>query len=99
MRNSALHAISGLIFAATLAVTQACGARTGLHAPEDAGAGGGTTDSSATGGERVCGPNCTVGHQCCIGGCDGPPAVTFNDCCQCLPGEVSSFDCDGECGG
>jgi hypothetical protein len=82
-------------------VLAACGARSSLAESDpivdtpipDASAG----DAGA--GERHCLPNCTVGDECCIGGCDGPPADTFNGCCTCLPGEVSSFDCDGLCGG
>lgn len=88
-----------LVFGAAVLV-EACGARTELPAPQDSGAAGGPGSSSATGLERICLLNCTVGHQCCIGGCDGPAAETLNDCCKCLPGEVSSTDCgEPACGG
>jgi hypothetical protein len=89
---------------ALLGLVAACGAKTGLHAPSPSagGAGGAGTSSSSstsTGGERQCAPNCTVGHHCCVGGCSGPAAPTPNDCCTCLPGEVSSIECDfDECG-
>jgi hypothetical protein len=86
--------LPGISAVAILSV--ACGARSELLAPEldeDAGA-------EPDAGERMCMPNCTVGHACCLGGCDGPTVPTLNDCCTCLPGEVSTFDC-GElnCGG
>jgi hypothetical protein len=54
--------------------------------------------SAGDGGERHCPPNCTVGHECCVGGCGGPPADMLSDCCACLPGEISSFDCGALCG-
>jgi hypothetical protein len=44
-------------------------------------------------------PNCTVGHQCCLGGCSGPAVPMPSDCCTCLEGEVSSAYCGGVCGG
>jgi hypothetical protein len=73
-----------------------CGARSELLAPdvsEDAG-------PVADAGERLCLPNCFIGHECCLGGCDGPRVPTLNGCCTCLPGEVSTFDCDEvHCGG
>jgi hypothetical protein len=47
--------------------------------------------------ERACLPNCTVGHQCCIGSCSGPPAETSTDCCACVAGEVDSRECGGTC--
>ena len=76
-----------------------CGARTALPTDQE-------TDEPSTGAttgdagpqERICAPNCTIGHQCCVGGCGGPPAVTETDCCACLPGEVNSQECeDGQC--
>lgn len=71
----------------------ACGARTEIAAPErDAGA-------KDVVEERVCLPNCTVGHACCAGSCAGPPVTTPDGCCSCLPGEVSSMACAGSrCG-
>jgi hypothetical protein len=84
-----------------LVVALGCGARSDLETPElppgalDAG-----TGSDAGTEERTCWPNCTVGHECCLGGCDGPTVPTENGCCECLPGEVSTFDCDQPiCGG
>lgn len=95
-RRTGRRIAAGLAFALALSA-QACGARTELDTPEGAG---GASASSATGVERTCLPNCTVGHECCVGGCGGPPAVTLNDCCACLPGEVDSNDCpDDVCGG
>jgi hypothetical protein len=76
-----------------------CGARTSLPGEQE-------TDEPTTGAtsgdagprERVCLPNCTIGHQCCIGGCGGPPAPTATGCCECFPGEVNSNYCeDGRC--
>jgi hypothetical protein len=82
------------VLVAVAIVTIGCGARSQLDAPEiDAAA------PEVDAGQRSCAPDCTVGHLCCIGGCDGPPAKTLNDCCVCLAGEVSSFDCGGRCGG
>ena len=78
-----------------LALIAGCGARNALPAPDGAGGAGG-----AESGERVCLPECAVGHQCCIGGCGGPAAVTETDCCECLDGEVNSMMCtNGVCGG
>lgn len=76
-----------------------CGARTSLvvdlETDEESSA---ASSGDAGPAERSCLPNCTVGHQCCIGGCGGPPAVTENGCCACLPGEVNSQQCDnGQC--
>lgn len=91
--------MTALLFGGAV-VVQACGARTELPAPDAAGTAGAPGSSSGTGLERVCAPNCAVGHRCCVGGCDGPAAVTLNDCCQCFPGEVNSTACDDhECGG
>jgi hypothetical protein len=50
-------------------------------------------------GGRICPPNCTVGHQCCKGGCGGLPAPMPSDCCSCLSTEVDSMTCGGKCGG
>lgn len=48
---------------------------------------------------RSCLPNCTVGHECCVGSCSGPAASMPSDCCACLPGEVNSTTCSGgRCG-
>lgn len=76
-----------------------CGARTSLvvdrETDEESSA---ASSGDASPPERSCLPNCTIGHKCCIGGCGGPAAVTENDCCACLPGEVSSQLCDdGQC--
>jgi hypothetical protein len=73
-----------------------CGARAELDVPEPsprpAGEGGAA--------ERSCLPNCTVGHQCCWGGCSGPAVETEGACCECLDGEVDSSSCPGAvCGG
>lgn len=77
----------------------ACGARSEIVTPEGAAAGGGgaggTTDTV-----RTCLPDCTIGHQCCFGGCDGPMVATETDCCTCLDNEVRSNECPGSvCGG
>lgn len=77
----------------------ACGARSEILAPDvEEGAGG--DGGGAPVGERACLPSCTVGHACCVGGCDGPAAVTESDCCACLDGEANSTTCPGAaCGG
>lgn len=78
----------------------ACGARSEMLAPDVSAGEGGDGAGGDSSGERACAPNCTIGHRCCIGGCDGPAAVTENDCCTCLDGEVSSATCPGAvCGG
>lgn len=74
----------------------ACGARSSIGEP-DAGAPAG--DASIDAAARSCPPECAVGHLCCAGGCDGPEVPMASDCCACLPGEVSSWDCGGTCGG
>jgi len=89
-----------LLFAFTLAAlaTAGCGARSSIpEPPSDAGAS--AADASTDGGQRSCPPNCTIGHECCAGSCDGPAVPMPSDCCSCLPGEVSSFYCDGLCAG
>jgi hypothetical protein len=74
----------------------ACGARSPLDEPDVRGEAGASADA----GPRSCGPDCTVGHHCCQGSCDGPSVDLPNDCCVCIAGEVSSFDCpDDRCGG
>jgi hypothetical protein len=84
-------------FALTLGAP-GCGARSSIPDPQsDAGAF--AADASTDGGQRSCAPNCTVGHECCAGGCDGPAVQMPSDCCACLAGEVSSFDCGGPCAG
>jgi hypothetical protein len=70
----------------------ACGAHSDLVTPAPTQRDGGTE-------KRACLPNCSVGHQCCLGGCNGPAVVTENDCCTCLEGEISSGECGGTCGG
>jgi hypothetical protein len=77
----------------------ACGARSEIMDPDvEAASGGGGGEAPA--GERMCLPNCTIGHECCVGGCGGPAAVTENDCCACLDGEIESSTCPGAvCGG
>ena len=81
--------------ALTLALGGAgCGARASIPEPQsDAGT---SVDSGA---QRVCVPECTVGHECCVGGCDGPAAEMPSDCCTCLPGEVYYSECGYSCGG
>lgn len=77
---------------ALAALLAGCGARSQLLAPDETGEGG------AGGGapcERSCLPNCSIGHECCQGGCGGPAVPLDSDCCVCLPGEVSSADCPG----
>ncbi|MEP7119582.1 MAG: hypothetical protein ABJE95_01685 [Byssovorax sp.] len=83
-----------------LAITAAgCGARSSV--PEPASDAGASTASTSTGSDaqRSCPPECTVGHECCLGSCDGPAVQIPSDCCSCLDGEISSFDCGGHCGG
>lgn len=76
----------------------ACGARSEIDEPTISAGGGGSGGSTPA--ERICAPNCTVGHLCCVGGCGGPAAITVNDCCVCFADEVSSADCaGGVCGG
>jgi hypothetical protein len=88
-----------LILALALAAA-ACGARSSIPDP-GSGAGSSTADTSTSGDEqRSCPPNCTFGHECCAGSCDGPAVALPSDCCSCLPGEVnSSLECGGLCGG
>lgn len=75
-----------------------CGTRSSIPEPQiDIDVDAGT--SADGGGERSCPPNCTVGHECCAGSCDGAAVEMPSDCCTCLPGEVSSFMCGGACGG
>lgn len=87
----------------TLALVVSCGARTPVDAPEVDG--GGASDAAVedgSSGERECPPDCTIGHQCCVGSCDGPAVPMPNDCCACLPGEVNTITegCSGDmCGG
>ncbi len=89
-----------MYFAATawfVVCVSACGARSPLDAPlvpdEE-------IDASVDAGPRSCAPDCTVGHHCCEGSCDGPSVDLPSDCCVCVAGEVSSFDCpDDRCGG
>ncbi|MCA9619244.1 MAG: hypothetical protein KC731_09480 [Myxococcales bacterium] len=76
-----------------LLVVSACGARSELEAPDTEDGGGDVAAGGGAAEERVCAPNCTIGHRCCQGGCSGPAAPTMNDCCTCLRGEVSSADC------
>ena len=76
-----------------------CGARSSIPEPGN-DAGSSATGASPDGGdERSCPPNCTVGHECCFATCSGPAVEMPSDCCTCLPGEISSFDCGGQCGG
>jgi hypothetical protein len=75
-----------------------CGARTSLHEPEGAG-GASNATSTASGDGRTCFDNCTVGHACCVGGCDGPAVPLSSDCCTCLAGETNSIECPNDkCG-
>jgi hypothetical protein len=89
--------VARALWVSTFACACACGARSELSLPDgDATSGDGGEGAS----ERLCAPNCTIGHQCCIGGCDGPAANTPSPCCSCLPGEVDSSQCsEGRCGG
>ena len=84
-----------LVLAASLT---ACGARVVVDASE-LDAGPPPSDAAAEGGEeRICPPECAVGHDCCAGGCDGPVVPMPSDCCTCLSGEISSTNCDNHCG-
>jgi hypothetical protein len=75
-----------------LVVLGGCGAHSALDEPTvDAGSGGAGGDAGTS--ERSCPPDCTVGHECLAGGCDGPAVAMPSDCCSCLPGEVSSSTC------
>lgn len=79
-------------------VVAGCGARTELAGSNvDASVDATASDASE---ERDCEIECFIGHECCIGGCDGPPASMPNDCCACLPGESNSMTCNGssKCG-
>jgi len=89
---------SALLLAVLAAAAPACGSRTGFQEADTAEVPDGTAevpDASIDTAPRArtCLPNCTVGHRCCVGGCNGPAAITANDCCQCLPGETSSQSC------
>ena len=88
-----------LLLTFTLALAAGCGARSSLHEPDGNQASSGADASADSGGERSCLPNCTVGHECCLGSCDGPAVQMPSDCCSCLAGEVSSFDCGLPCEG
>jgi hypothetical protein len=78
----------------------ACGARSSISIPEPQGdAGALAADASAEPSQRSCAPDCTIGHECCLGTCDGPAVQLPGDCCSCIAGEISSFDCGGLCGG
>ncbi len=101
-RVVSLASVVALVFAA-------CGGKT---ADLDAGSTQGPADASDAApetsapptvidaGGRICPPNCTVGHQCCQGGCGGIPVAMPSSCCSCLPGEVDSMTCaNGKCGG
>lgn len=80
-------------------ILMACGARSEIMAPEIE-EGSGDSGGGGSAGKRSCLPNCTLGHQCCVGGCGGPAVLTENDCCVCLDGEVNSSMCpDAVCGG
>lgn len=95
------RSLSSLVVSVMICLS-ACGARTPLEETDGTGGGGTTSSTVATTGatmERSCGPNCTVGHQCCVGGCSGPAAKTLNDCCVCFSNEVNSMICPGsKCG-
>jgi hypothetical protein len=89
-----LHAILAL------SLFVSCGARSSLTAPEVDAGDAAAPDGSA--GQRDCPFDCYVGHQCCVGNCDGPAVPMPNDCCTCLPGEVNTLveGCPGDmCGG
>jgi hypothetical protein len=83
---------TALVLSALITLS-ACGARDALHEPfVDAGA-------PPDAGRPACLIECYAGHACCLGGCDGPPAV-IDTCCACLPGEISTFECgSATCGG
>ena len=88
----------GPLFGLLAVALAACGARSEVLEPDPA------TNPGADGGggaaERVCLPNCSVGHECCVGGCGGPAVATDTACCTCLDGEVDSSTCPGAtCGG
>jgi len=82
---------------ALVTLLPACGSRTPLGVAGDDERDDPVRDAAVE--ERSCLPNCTVGHQCCIGSCFGPPAETSTDCCECLAGEVDSRECGGTCAG
>ena len=92
-----LRSVLAAVAALALPALTGCGARSALVDPApDADAG----EEDAATPVRACGPDCTIGHHCCVGSCDGPAVVLPSDCCECLPGEVSSFLCtDDTCGG
>jgi hypothetical protein len=94
MRHMETKYFCCMVVMATIVVA-ACGAKSDLGAP-------GERDDPGTGGarERTCLPNCTIGHECCVGSCSGSPVQTPTACCECLPGEVNSMNCaQGTCGG
>jgi hypothetical protein len=92
-----MHHLRAVLVALTLA---ACGADTGLGDPALDAGGGGADGGDAAAPVRGCPPECAVGHHCCVGSCDGAAVVLPSDCCECLPGEVSSFQCANDtCGG
>ena len=88
-----------LLLAFTFALAAGCGARSGPREPDGDQTSSGADASADGGAERTCPPNCTIGHECCLGSCDGPAVQMPSDCCSCLAGEVSSFDCGQPCEG
>ncbi len=83
------------LIVALVAGVAACGARSEIGAPEP----GGEVAVPDAAAEKDCGIECTIGHACCAGGCDGPAVPVLNDCCPCQPGDVSSTMCGNTCGG
>jgi hypothetical protein len=81
-----------------LTLLAACGSRTGFETDVEPAADASAPDGAAP-AKRSCAVTlCTIGHECCVGGCAGPAAVMPSDCCPCLPGEVSSQTCPrGRC--
>ena len=84
----------------------ACGGKTTTVGAEDGGDAAPSPTASSTpeasvpfdAGGRIC-PECTIGHQCCMGGCGGLPVPLPSDCCSCLADEVDSMTCsNGMCG-
>jgi len=90
--------LRALAFSASMTLA-GCGAHSALLEPSLDGGVADEEGADASPGERACPPECAVGHACCAGGCDGPPVQMPSDCCSCLPGEVTSWDCGGACGG
>ncbi len=106
--HASLRVLGGFVVSVSF-VFVACGGKTvedidaGDASPTPTTTGSSGGDSGPTtidAGGRICPPNCTIGHACCINGCGGIPAAMPSSCCSCLPNETNSMLCtNSKCGG